>query len=189
MTVDLTVHWDMEFLDRTENKDPRSGAPQIYGLLLHETASKSKDPRSTLNWNLHKVDPASGQDVYSSYNAMTDRYGKTWGYVSSAKFVAWGAGVSTWKLPNGIVLINYQLNLHLIQYELDGPNDGTPCTEEQLNEGARVLIHYSRMYNFPLDPGYIPMHKQVAPGRKHDPEGTTNVLLIERAKAMLGATC
>lgn len=151
---------DDSYKNKTPNKNKRIGTPdEIDFIILHETASSTGDPRSTLNYNLRA-------DVKSSYHYLIARDGVVFCYLNPDEYIAWHAGSSSFKGVEG-----YSLNVKSIGIEFDGPNNGTPFTLQQLKSGKELISLLCDKYKIPLE--NITTHAIVAPTRKTDPKGAT----------------
>ena len=164
--------FNCDYLNRTPNKTARqAGEPLPDHAVWHETESPNPDnPAGTLKYNLLPT-------VQSSYNILIARDGTAYLYVDGRFYVAWHAGNS--RLG---VWSNYQVNVRCWGIEVDGKGDGTPPTEAQWATMIAVAQWLQRQ-GVPLDRAHHHAHKEIAPGRKRDPEGYTVDELIRRASA------
>jgi hypothetical protein len=173
MVVGMTVKVDHSYANATVNKSPRGAGLPYRGRCWHETANGSGNPYSTLEWNLTK-------QAGSSYNFLIARDGTIFEYVDYDTYTAWHAGQALWTIDN----VTYtDVNGVTIGIELDGPNDGTPCTAIQIDAAALLAIYLRDDLGIDLSGKYDVTHKHVAqpPGRKTDPMGATIVQILNRA--------
>lgn len=166
---------DHSYQDATVNKTARVPGERYVGRLWHETANGSGNPYSTLEWNL-------SASVGSSYAFLIARDGTVFQYVSYDEYTAWHAGDAAWTV-DGTLYIDWALNVATIGIELDGPNDGTPCTAAQIDAAALLAIFLRDELGIDLSGHYDVTHATVAEphGRKSDPRGATISQILTRA--------
>jgi N-acetylmuramoyl-L-alanine amidase len=163
------------YLNATVNKTLRPpGTPRI-GRLWHETANGSGNPYTTLEWNL-------SSNAGSSYDFLIARDGTIFQYVDYDAYTSWHAGDSACTI-DGRTYTDWSVNENFIGIELDGPNDGTPCTTAQIDAAALLAILLWEDLGINLTGPYDVTHKQVATpaGRKSDPRGATIGQILTRA--------
>ncbi len=184
------VNLNTSFLNRTVNKEPRARGWPYVGVICHETQSRSNDPTSSLNWNLkaYHIINRKRYDVYSSYNYLIARDGTIFHYVDETKYIAWHAGDSQWTL-NGRTYTDYAMNRDWIGVEIDGPSNGTPATNVQIDAFAHLIIHLHETQRIPVSTDYYVTHAAIAAHRiinpRTDPRGYTVQQVIARAQALL----
>ena len=187
----IPINFNTQYLNKTVNKDSRRAALihslhwGYLGTLWHETGSPDpSNPYGTLDYNLNAYD-SRGRPIKSSYDYLIARDGTIFQYIDSKAFTSWHSGVSSWTAPGGGVYRNYAANEVLLSVELDGKNDGTPVTAQQLQSAGRLAIYLRDEFGIPLDRRYHPEHREVAPGRKTDPRGYTPDQVLAAAATLL----
>ena len=169
----MTISLDTSYRNATVNKHARSPGAPYKGRCWHETASQTGNPYSTLEWNL-------SAQAGSSYHFLIARDGTIFEYVDYDAYTAWHAGKALWTVDS----VTYSdVNSITIGIELDGPNDGTPCTSVQIDAAALLALALWEDLGITLTGQYDVTHKQVAQpaGRKTDPLGATIVQILTRA--------
>lgn len=163
--------FNCDYLNRTPNKTARGPSdPRPSHAIWHETESPNPDnPLGTLRYNLLPT-------VQSSYNILIARSGLAYLYVEPFEWVAWQAGGSVLGKWNG-----YGVNVNTVGVEVDGKGDGTPPPAEQWATMIAVAQWMRVQWAIPLDRARHHAHKEIAPGRKRDPEGYSVDELIRRA--------
>lgn len=159
-----------QYLNKTINKFPRGGDPLPEFVIWHETANPSGIASRTLTYNLTKP-PGT------SYNYLISRTGTIYWYVDERSWISYHAGVAS----SARGYTEYQVNVHSIGVELDGPNDGKACTPAQLAAAVDLLRFFATTYQIPIDRAHHLEHKQVAPTHKSDPKGYSVDQLLELA--------
>lgn len=170
MTPNLV--FNTTYLNRTPNKTPRSrGGFSPYFVVWHETAGYG-----SLNWNLKP-------EVRSSFNYLILRSGAIFWYVDERAYISWHAGVQSRWTVNAVPYVGGGVNIYSVGVELEGPNDGTPITQNQANSAVNLMRYFKATYGIPMVPTWNPEHKDVAPGYKDDGRGFSAELLLQQARA------
>lgn len=169
---------DDSYLNKTENKDPRNKEGEEYLIhVWHETATGSHPPvaRNTLEWNLYRVNPKTGQKILSSYDSLIAWDGTFYRYVDWREWNSWAEGVSH-ATVDGVLYTSGgtpQLGRIALSTEIDGMNNGRKASPAQIETAALVRILYEEMEGIPIDGKHDFTHAEIAPGRKTDPRGYT----------------
>jgi hypothetical protein len=180
------------YLDRTPNKDDRGDVENFTpkAAVSHETAGGG-----TLD---HNLNPA----VRASFNYLITRDGTIYHYVNERSKIAWHAGIGPKGTVGGVYYggksrypkptgggawVGAEVNINTVGIELEGPADGTPCTDAQKQSYARLMIYFRDVYGIPIDKRYYLPHSAIAPVYRGDPKGYTVEDIIERAKHMIAA--
>lgn len=180
----ITIVFNDEFLNQTENKDLRKPDDKYRLRCWHETGNSSGKPRNTLKWNLHERDPKTGRLIQSSYDVLIARDGELWRYVDWKKWNSWSEGLSSWTV-DGTLLQSGALGRACLGIELDGANDGKQkATSAQIESAARFAIYTWETEAIPLDGDHDVTHAQIAPGRKSDPRGYTIQQVYEAIRGL-----
>jgi N-acetylmuramoyl-L-alanine amidase len=174
----MAVRVDTSYCSSTANKSPRDPGTPYVARLWHETANGSGNPYNTLEYNL-------SANVGSSYDFLIARDGTIFQYIDYHNWTAWHAGDS-YCVIDGVAYADWDVNEHFIGIELDGPNNGEPCTQAQIDAAALLAIALAVTENIPLTGAYDVTHAQVAPGRKSDPQGATVDQILARARMFAG---
>lgn len=159
-----------DYLNKTENKDPRKPGEKYLLHVWHETATKTHPPiaKSTLEWNL-------ARSVASSYDGLIAWDGTYYRYVDWRVWNSWAEGVSH-ATVDGVLYTSAgspQLGRIALSTEIDGMNDGHTASPAQIETAAKVAIMYEETEGIKIDTGHHFYHSQIAPGRKTDPRGYT----------------
>lgn len=167
------------YLNKTANKTSRKANTPYIGVIWHETASPSpENPIGTLEYNLDAK-------IESSYDLLISRVGEWWRYLDWKYWTSWDSGVSTGTIK-AMQYSNWALNSVTLGVELDGRNNGTPITLDQLDAAAMFALYVRDTEAIPLETAHHHTHASVArpKGRKTDPRGTTIAQLLKRAREL-----
>jgi hypothetical protein len=170
----IKLETDDSYMNRTENKDPREPGERYLLHVWHETATGSHPPkaRNTLEWNLHKVHPTTGQKIYSSYDILIAWDGTVYRYVDWREWNSWAEGVSH-ATVDGKLLTSGPLGRAALSTEIDGMNRGIKASAAQIESAAKVRIMIEETEGIAIDGKHDFTHAEIAPGRKSDPRGYT----------------
>ncbi len=175
------MKFNTEYLNRTVNTTPRPPSERYIAIIWHETQNGSGNPHSTLKWNLAKK-------AGSSYDFLIARDGEIFQYLDYHQYISWDSGESEWTI-DGTHYRNWALNSVTLGVELDGPADGTPATDAQLDSAARLAVFLRDTENIPLDRAHHLTHAEIARKRttnkRTDPRGYTPEQVIARARVTL----
>lgn len=138
---------------RSPNFKARTQKPTL--IVLHASAGKSD--AGDLDWICRKESGVS-------YHYLVGRDGTVYELVDPAKHQAWHAGVSEWK---GVK----HCNGYSIGASWANRHDGEPLTGAQLKAMRELLDHLAAKHPTVVE---VVTHKDVAPGRKSDPELVPN---------------
>lgn len=173
----ISFETDDSYMNRTENKDPRKAGEKYIMHIWHETATKGFPPRakSTLDWNLYRVNPTTGQKVESSYDLLIAWDGTPYRYVDWTVWNSWAEGVSHATVDGNLYTSggNPQLGRLALSTEIDGLNNGRKASPAQIDTAAKCRIMIEETEAIPIDGKHDFYHYQIAPGRKTDPRAYT----------------
>jgi N-acetyl-anhydromuramyl-L-alanine amidase AmpD len=148
---------DYSYLNRTKNKWWRFVKPEF--VVWHETDSPNpNNPYGTLDYNINNP-PGS------SYHYLVSRAGVLFHYLNPVVWIAAHAGESYARGHR-----DWQVSVHSIGVEIDGGCDGTPATPAQMYASVWLMYYFRDTFGIPINRGYHLGHKEIAPGRKHDPQ-------------------